>query len=112
MHLTFSSSSANRLLNLVVKVESFTSKYSTCKSKTKYNVNLMDYINTYYRKVPDNLGILYSAKGLCALCHKKYEMSHTVRKLKCGHVFHKKCIDNWLIDHQYKCYTCNVRQCV
>jgi hypothetical protein len=109
MHLTFSSTNARRLMNLVVAIEKYTSKYKTCQSKRVYNEDLMNFINANYRKVPDNIGTLHFTdkkdKGNCMLCTKKIE-SCTMRKLSCGHNYHKKCIDNWLLDHKYHCYKC------
>jgi len=33
----------------------------------------------------------------CGMCMEK--LSNTCRKLKCGHIFHTKCIDLWLSQH-------------
>ena len=32
----------------------------------------------------------------CAICLEDFKEAIYVRSLKCGHVFHKKCIDTWL----------------
>jgi E3 ubiquitin-protein ligase RHA2 len=32
----------------------------------------------------------------CAICINKIESNEYIRKLKCNHLFHKKCVDNWL----------------
>lgn len=32
----------------------------------------------------------------CAICLNKIEDKEYIRKLKCNHLFHKKCVDNWL----------------
>ena len=31
----------------------------------------------------------------CVICLEKYKVNEYKRELKCGHVFHKKCIDKW-----------------
>ena len=35
----------------------------------------------------------------CSICKEKYTNSSIVDILKCGHVFHKECIDRWLEEH-------------
>lgn len=32
----------------------------------------------------------------CPVCLSKIESNEYIRKLKCNHLFHKKCIDKWL----------------
>lgn len=32
----------------------------------------------------------------CPICLNKIECNEYIRKLKCNHLFHKKCVDNWL----------------
>jgi len=32
----------------------------------------------------------------CPICINKIESNEYIRKLKCNHLFHKKCVDNWL----------------
>ncbi|XP_015278247.1 PREDICTED: E3 ubiquitin-protein ligase RNF149 [Gekko japonicus] len=36
----------------------------------------------------------------CAVCIENYKPKDTVRILPCKHVFHKTCIDPWLVDHR------------
>jgi len=31
----------------------------------------------------------------CVICFDDYEINKTARRLRCGHVFHKNCIDEW-----------------
>ncbi|OMJ95033.1 hypothetical protein SteCoe_1736 [Stentor coeruleus] len=35
----------------------------------------------------------------CSICLEDFNTSHKVRKLKCNHVFHTKCIDEWALSH-------------
>jgi len=37
---------------------------------------------------------------LCAICVESYQVSETIRILPCKHVFHKSCVDPWLIEHR------------
>ncbi|XP_076004136.1 RING finger protein 150a [Genypterus blacodes] len=36
----------------------------------------------------------------CAVCIDGYKPNDVVRILPCGHVFHKHCVDPWLLDHR------------
>ncbi|NWU97602.1 RN149 ligase, partial [Upupa epops] len=36
----------------------------------------------------------------CAVCIENYKLKDTVRILPCKHVFHRTCIDPWLLDHR------------
>lgn len=35
----------------------------------------------------------------CCICMSKYVKNEGIRFLKCGHSFHKGCVDKWLKDH-------------
>ena len=49
---------------------------------------------------------LTSTDICCSICLEGYEESSTIRKLKCSHLFHKDCIDPWLLKESYKCPVC------
>lgn len=40
---------------------------------------------------------------LCEICHEAWEEGMEVRRLPCGHVFCKGCIDRWLKENSQKC---------
>lgn len=44
---------------------------------------------------------------LCAICVESYRISETIRVLPCQHVFHKTCIDPWLIERR-NCPICKL----
>lgn len=46
------------------------------------------------------------SSGTCAICIDLLEPQHDVRGLLCGHVFHKNCIDPWLIERKVCCPMC------
>lgn len=35
----------------------------------------------------------------CSICLEDFDVSHKIRKLKCNHIFHTKCIDEWALSH-------------
>ena len=49
---------------------------------------------------PDKMEQIKSEE--CAICLEDWKFDPEVRKLTCGHHFHKMCIDSWLIKH-YNC---------
>lgn len=42
----------------------------------------------------------------CPICFADYDDNEDVRVLKCGHDFHKSCIDQWLMRHRNRCPKC------
>ena len=42
----------------------------------------------------------------CVICLDKFKENGFKRDLKCGHIFHKKCIDKWLKNHSGNCPIC------
>jgi hypothetical protein len=43
----------------------------------------------------------------CALCIDDYEKGDIIRELKCGHLFHADCVDEWLLQVRRSCPVCN-----
>lgn len=38
------------------------------------------------------------AEGMiCSVCWESFQSNETVKALPCGHVYHQKCIDTWLL---------------
>lgn len=69
-----------------------------------------------FRILPHNIGRCKveteSYRIHCSICNTQVTKGSCVRKLKtCRHEFHKKCIDNWLVENEQKCYTCN-KKCI
>ena len=42
----------------------------------------------------------------CIFCLDDYNDQSIIRELKCGHLFHKDCIDPWVLNENYKCPIC------
>jgi len=57
-------------------------------NSNKFNINCLD-IKKYKRC--NNLNIE------CPICYNKIKSSEYIRELHCNHIFHKKCIDKWLL---------------
>merc|ERR1719373_1041669 len=44
----------------------------------------------------------------CSICFGSYTEGEEIRKLICGHHFHQRCVDVWLLGHQNRCPLCLV----
>ena len=42
----------------------------------------------------------------CSICIDKFKENELLKKLKCGHVFHKECLSQWFLNMN-NCPTCN-----
>ena len=42
----------------------------------------------------------------CSVCLVDFEKTDETRLLKCEHLFHTECIDNWLLNFSHKCPVC------
>jgi len=40
-----------------------------------------------------------SSEEVCTICLSEYELDDAQRVMRCGHVFHRECVDVWLGDH-------------
>jgi len=56
-----------------------------------------------YKKVNDSM-----CGKICAICQESYKNNEYYRELnKCGHCFHKKCVDQWFFKSKsYSCPNC------
>ena len=43
----------------------------------------------------------------CIVCFGPFQEGDKVRRLRCEHVFHAACVDQWLLGHQNKCPMCS-----
>jgi hypothetical protein len=62
----------------------------------------------YYRIIPNELGYVFYdvLQYPCKLCGQRRVHKCKLRKLKCNHIFHDRCIKNWLIENQMQCFVC------
>lgn len=58
-------------------------------------------------KIDDDL---IKCKSSCPICLDNYKDNEFKRELKCGHTYHKKCIDKW-IKHKNTCPICR-KKCI
>ena len=43
---------------------------------------------------------IISMQSDCALCLESFAVGHELRRLPCGHAFHRSCVDHWLLEVQ------------
>ena len=83
--------------------------YIMLVNTTSHNVHIREniYKKPCKRIYLKNLGSYYRIKNCdkkktCSICLQDFKEREMYRKLNCEHVFHKKCIDNWLYDFEKK----------
>ena len=42
----------------------------------------------------------------CYICLDDFKEENIIRQINCNHIFHKTCIDPWLLNESYKCPVC------
>ncbi|KAJ1967379.1 hypothetical protein H4R35_006725, partial [Dimargaris xerosporica] len=52
------------------------------------------------------IGTIASDAASCSICLCNFQLGDEARKLPCRHVFHKECIDVWLLEHSALCPIC------
>ena len=71
-------------------------------AKQKY----LEFLGPFKKNTDPNLN-----SELCPICLENFSTNNcAIRKLKCGHIFHKKCIDKWLYkSEKIECPYCNCK---
>lgn len=59
-----------------------------------------------YTASRDTATMLGSGEPECSICFGAYTEGEEIRKLCCGHCFHQRCVDVWLLEHQNRCPLC------
>lgn len=59
-----------------------------------------------YSKKEKNQSTSKHENDTCSVCQYEYNEGERLRQLRCGHAFHKDCVDEWL-KKEKKCPVCN-----
>jgi hypothetical protein len=59
-----------------------------------------------YRKIKETDPLLTTQ---CSICIEEFHTGEFQRTLKCGHPFHKKCIDRWIKKDKNECPMCRTK---
>jgi hypothetical protein len=77
------------------------------------NDNFHKFMKEHRKTQIKNIGKYTKIKDLdsftdntCSICIDSFEIGQFHRKLKCGHCFHKKCIDTWFKKNHSECPMC------
>ena len=71
---------------------------------TASNVQVNDLQTCKYGEVSDINKNINSA--FCTICQENYENTDNIKLLKCSHLYHCKCIDQWLLNCSNLCPIC------
>ena len=75
-------------------------KLLTTLSKSTHNLFLLTHLNFLILAIERIPSYRYSSKdsknGSCVICMMEYSNREKLRRLKCEHNYHSKCIDRWL----------------
>jgi len=55
-----------------------------------------------FNSIEENNGLIK-----CTVCQFEFNIGDDLRKLRCSHVYHKNCVDEWLLNEK-KCPICNI----
>jgi hypothetical protein len=56
-----------------------------------------------FNELPDDVKTKYNT---CFICLADFDKEDTIREIKCEHIFHKVCIDPWLLKENKTCPVC------
>lgn len=109
MNITFKHKNLSLLNNLTSDLQNNIESSNTLASALNKTI-------LKFRHLPLNIGRCCVEKDsyriTCPVCNIMVTKGSCVRRLTaCKHEFHKKCIDNWLIENNQKCFTCN-KKCI
>ncbi|KAI9227969.1 MAG: hypothetical protein DHS80DRAFT_16317 [Piptocephalis tieghemiana] len=51
----------------------------------------------------------WKKEEVCSVCLEEWEPGVEIRLLKCGHGFHRTCVDRWLCEGANRCPNCRVQ---
>ena len=111
MNLNFESNKIKDLTEIAVDFHEYIKTNKEVLSKEIYMNNLLSKIVKKHRKLPTNVGTVLKSTCsdiYCGICCKTINKNTNIRKLPCHHVYHKKCIDNWLISNSLTCPNCKI----
>lgn len=68
----------------------------------------LDVLNNHSKRLTygHDHGRINHTDAECSICMVAYAEGEEIRQLGCGHHFHQKCVDVWLLEHQSRCPLC------
>ncbi|XP_022915418.1 uncharacterized protein [Onthophagus taurus] len=85
-------------------IVSYSDKQRIRRSKYTFSLFLCKYTKVYGASDPE---IQDKIEEPCSICLMEYDHTKQIRLLKCGHLFHRLCIDRWLLRY----LTCPLCRC-
>lgn len=111
MYITFNTNNLNNLntyMNTIIpqyQIFPFNNVLNFPLNPTTTSTSVLDEKTKVilYREVDVSLKSKYET---CFICLADFDEEDTIRKITCEHIFHKDCIDPWLLKESYKCPVC------
>lgn len=113
--LSSSNSSFNQLMPIFVITESFLGSPRSTDLMGSFSSFFKEFLLSVRRKekmvrrLKIDAGLRYRANlelDDCTVCLTNYKIGERIRRLECEHIFHKRCIDRWLLKGDSCCPIC------
>ena len=101
MMFTFDDKNPKKVLAISKEFEGIDDRDAMMKTLTR--------VCKEYRIIPNNIGKIHYdvMTSPCGICTQIKHHKCKIRTLSCNHLFHDKCIKNWLIENDMRCFSCN-----
>ena len=108
LHSTSNSDYTSILLPLISSIESVTllREPRIARPRVVYEDVIVHATQEVIDQTTRQTTLIVDAEENCSVCQDQMKKDESVRTLGCNHVFHKACIDPWLLTRSVLCPTC------
>ena len=83
--------------------------WETSEQNTTVDERDLAQVHRKTSNVSPTLTLAYATANVaCSICTENFTDGQNVRMLPCGHQFHPRCIDPWLLNRSYTCSMCRI----
>ena len=108
LHSTSNSDYTRILLPLISSIESvrLLREPGVARPRVVYEDVIVHATQEVIDQTTTQTTLIVDAEGNCSVCQDQMKKDEIVRTLGCTHVFHKTCVDPWLLSRSVLCPTC------